>query len=165
MKISGKQQRDSAIHIHVPILPDSASFLLSGFEVCLETSSQPNCVICCCFLVSYLFKNQSFERPCSILEKAREEKSSSHKQFLKSQLQKQLEELLRTYFSYIIPFYSFPRASLVAQMVKNLPAMQETRAQVLGWEAPMEKGMATHSWTEEPGGDSPWGHKQSDTTQ
>ena len=45
----------------------------------------------------------------------------------------------------------------LAQMVKNLPAIQET--QVRGWEDPLEKGMATHSrmlawripWTEEPG--------------
>jgi len=45
-------------------------------------------------------------------------------------------------------------------MVKNLPAMQETRVQSLGWEDPLEKGMATHSsilawripWTGEPGG-------------
>ena len=36
-------------------------------------------------------------------------------------------------------------ASLVAQMAKNLPAMQETRVQSLGWEDPLEKGMATHS--------------------
>ena len=44
-------------------------------------------------------------------------------------------------------------------MVKNLPAMQETQLQSLGWEDPLEKGMATHSsilawrtpWTEEPG--------------
>ena len=51
-------------------------------------------------------------------------------------------------------------ASLVVQMVKNLPAVQETQAQFLGWEDPLEKGMATHSgvlawripWTEEPGG-------------
>ena len=51
-------------------------------------------------------------------------------------------------------------ASLVAQMVRNLPAMQETWVQSLGWEDPLEKGMATHSnvlvwripWTEEPGG-------------
>ena len=51
-------------------------------------------------------------------------------------------------------------ASLVAQMVKNLPAMQETWVQSLGGEVPLEKGMATHSsilaweipWTEEPGG-------------
>jgi len=33
----------------------------------------------------------------------------------------------------------------VAQMVKNLPAMRETRVQSLGWEDPLEKGMATHS--------------------
>ena len=51
-------------------------------------------------------------------------------------------------------------ASLVAQMVKNLPALRETWAQSLGWEDPLGKGMATHSsilawktsWTEEPGG-------------
>ena len=36
-------------------------------------------------------------------------------------------------------------ASLVAQMVKNLPAMQETRVRSLGWEDPLEKEMATHS--------------------
>ena len=36
-------------------------------------------------------------------------------------------------------------ASLVAQMVKNLPAMQETRVHSLGWEDPLEKGMATYS--------------------
>ena len=48
----------------------------------------------------------------------------------------------------------------MAQLVKNLPAMQETQVQSLGWEDPLEKGMATHSsilawrvpWTEEPGG-------------
>ena len=36
-------------------------------------------------------------------------------------------------------------ASLVAQLVKNLPAMQETRVYPLGWEDPPEKGKATHS--------------------
>ena len=36
-------------------------------------------------------------------------------------------------------------ASLVAQLVKNLPAMQETWVQSLGWEDPLERGMATHS--------------------
>ena len=51
-------------------------------------------------------------------------------------------------------------ASLVAQWVKNLPAVQETRNQSLGWEDPLENEMATHSsilcwgipWTEKPGG-------------
>ena len=33
----------------------------------------------------------------------------------------------------------------MAQMVKNLPAMQETQVQSLGWEDPLEKGMTTHS--------------------
>ena len=37
------------------------------------------------------------------------------------------------------------RASLVAQLVKNLPAMWETLVQFMGWEDPLEKGMATHS--------------------
>ena len=48
----------------------------------------------------------------------------------------------------------------MAQIVKNLPAIRETRVRSLGWEDPLEKGMATHSsilaWripcTEEPGG-------------
>ena len=38
-----------------------------------------------------------------------------------------------------------PRASLIAQSVKNLPAMQETPVRLLGWEDPLEKGQATHS--------------------
>ena len=50
--------------------------------------------------------------------------------------------------------------SLVTQMVKNLPAMQDTWVWSLGWEDPLEKGMATHSsilawripWTEKTGG-------------
>ena len=50
------------------------------------------------------------------------------------------------------------QVSLVAQMVKNLLAMQETQVQSLGQEDPLEKGLATHSsiltwrlpWTEEP---------------
>ena len=36
-------------------------------------------------------------------------------------------------------------ASLVAQLVRNLPAMQETLVQFLGWEGPLEEGMATYS--------------------
>ena len=39
----------------------------------------------------------------------------------------------------------FKLASLVAQMVKNPPAMRETWVQFLGWEDPLEEGMATHS--------------------
>ena len=64
-------------------------------------------------------------------------------------------------------------ASLVAQMVKNLPAMQKTWVRSLGQEDPWEKIIATHSnilawripWTGEPGGYSPWGRKESDTTE
>ena len=50
--------------------------------------------------------------------------------------------------------------SLVAQMVKSLPAVRETWVQSLSWEDPLEEGMSTHSrilawripWTEESGG-------------
>ena len=56
--------------------------------------------------------------------------------------------------------YDDKRISLVAQMVKNLPAMQEIWVRSLGREDPLEKEMATHSsilawkipWTEKPGG-------------
>ena len=41
--------------------------------------------------------------------------------------------------------YQFPRASLVAQMVKNLPAMQETWVRSLGGEDPLKESMETHS--------------------
>ena len=41
--------------------------------------------------------------------------------------------------------HSLGSASLVAESVKNLPAVQETGAQSLGWEDPLEKEMATHS--------------------
>ena len=64
-------------------------------------------------------------------------------------------------FPLSILFYYHPDgASLVAQMVKRLPTMPETRVQSLDQEAPLEKEMATHSsilawkipWREEPGG-------------
>ena len=59
--------------------------------------------------------------------------------------------------SKLLSLYTPKGASLVAQTVKNLPAIQETRVQSLGWEDPLEKEMATHSsilawrspWTEE----------------
>ena len=63
--------------------------------------------------------------------------------------------------------------SLIAQSVKNLPAMQETWVQFLGQEDPWEKEIATHTSIlsgESHGqrslaGDSPWGPKESDTTE
>ena len=68
--------------------------------------------------------------------------------------------------------YAHFRASLVVQMVKNLPTMQETQVQSLGQEDPLEKEMANHSsipawripWTEETGGLQSMGLKESDTT-
>ena len=61
----------------------------------------------------------------------------------------------------------------MAHMGKNLSAKQETWVRSLGWEEPLEEGMATHSsilawripWTEELTGLSPWGHKELDTTE
>ena len=57
-------------------------------------------------------------------------------------------------------------------MVKNLPAMQETRAQSLGWEDPLEEVMATHSCIlaqripmDRLAGYSPWGRKVADTAE
>ena len=57
----------------------------------------------------------------------------------------------------------------MAQWVKNLPAVQETWVQSLGWEDPLEKEMETHSsilawkisWTEEPGGLQSMGSQRS----
>ena len=68
--------------------------------------------------------------------------------------------------------YQKNMASFIAQLVKNLPAMQETWVQSLGWEDPLEKEMASHSsifawripWTEEPGRLQPWGSQESDMT-
>ena len=61
----------------------------------------------------------------------------------------------------------------MAQMIKNLSAVQETRVGSLGWEEPLEKEMAIHSstiawkipWTEEPGRLQSMGRKESDTTE
>ena len=62
-------------------------------------------------------------------------------------------------------------ASLVAQRIKHLPAMQETWVQSLGWKDPLEKEMAIHScilawripWTEEPGRLQSMGSQESDS--
>ena len=59
------------------------------------------------------------------------------------------------------------QVSLIAQLVKNLPVIQETWVQFLSWEDPLEKRKATHSnilawripWT------SPWGCKESDMAE
>ena len=56
----------------------------------------------------------------------------------------------------------------MAQMVKNLPVIAETLVRSLGWEDPLEKGMATHTsilawripWTDEPGGLQSMGSKR-----
>ena len=61
----------------------------------------------------------------------------------------------------------YSRASLGAQLVKNMPAMRETWVPSLGWEDPLEKGKATHCSVgpgEFHGQYSPWGCKESDAT-
>ena len=63
-------------------------------------------------------------------------------------------------------------ASLISQLVKNLPAMQKTQVQFLGQEDPLEKEMATHSsilawripWTEEPSRLQSMGSQELDMT-
>ena len=82
------------------------------------------------------------------------------------------------YFSYSMSLgetliYGSLGASLIAQSVKSLPAMQETQVQFLGQEDPLEKARATHSsilawripWTEEPGRLQPSRSQESDTTE
>ena len=72
----------------------------------------------------------------------------------------------------IVYYNKSRRASLVAQLVKNLPAVQETRVWFQGLEDPLEKEMATHSsilawripWIEEPGGLQSMGLQESDTS-
>ena len=63
----------------------------------------------------------------------------------------------------IIHTYELKGASLVAQLIKNPPAMWETWVQSLGWEGPLDKGKATHSsilvWR------IPWTLKESDMTE
>ena len=65
------------------------------------------------------------------------------------------------------------RVSVVAQLVKNLTAMQKIQVHSLGRDDPLEEEMATHPsflawrvpWTEEPGRYSPWGCKELETTE
>ena len=89
---------------------------------------------------------------------------------------KELDTTERLNFDFKLPknkeFPSYDHSSVIrfrnclilfpggSDTVKNLPAMPETQVQSLGWEDPLEKGMATHSgilawripWMEEPGG-------------
>ena len=79
-----------------------------------------------------------------------------HNAFWSKSLPYQFQEQWHGYFSYLP---QRTRTSLVAQMVKHLSAMQETRVWALGWEDPLEKEMGVHSsilawkipWTAEPG--------------
>ena len=73
---------------------------------------------------------------------------------------------------YMKSIHYLATSKFIAQSVKNLPAVQETWVQSLGWEDPLEKEMAIYSsilawkipWTEEPGGLQSMGPQESDTT-
>ena len=77
-------------------------------------------------------------------------------------------------FVYLLHIHTHVKTSLVAQMVRNLPAMWETQVWFLGWEDPLEKELATHSsilaWRI-PMDRGAWratahgGHKEQDTTE
>ena len=79
---------------------------------------------------------------------------------------------IRLFFIFLGLFLIIIRPSLIAQLVKNLPAMQETPVRFLGQEDPLEKDMATHSsilawripWTEEPCRLQSMGSQESDMT-
>ena len=83
------------------------------------------------------------------------------------------EALTNTFVNNLISLSLQPMTSLVAQMVKNLPEIQETRVQSLGREYSLEKGMVTHSstlawripWTEESGGLQSMGSQELDMTK
>ena len=70
------------------------------------------------------------------------------------------ETLAHPCYSFALYFVKSKRASLVVQFIRSLLAMQETQDQSLGWEDPLDVGMAAHSsvlawkttWREEPGG-------------
>ena len=89
-------------------------------------------------------------------------------------LNKVLYSLFIIFLSNIWDILWIPRASLVAQMVKRLPAVWETQVQFLGQEDPLKKQMAIHSSTvawKIPRTDEPgmlwglWGPKESDTAE
>ena len=70
-------------------------------------------------------------------------------------------------FSQVLIFLQYSWVSFVPQLVKNMPAMRETRVRSLGWEDPLEKEKTTHSfWPGELNGlYSLWGRKESDPTE
>ena len=95
-------------------------------------------------------------------------------------IQLKIKNIYRTIQGCVFIFLEFVFAknyddmsSLVAQRLKHLPPMRETRVRSLGQEDPLEKEMATHSsilawrvpWTEEPGRLQFTGRKDSDTTE
>ena len=79
-----------------------------------------------------------------------------------------------SYMAFVIFRCALSGPSLVLQMIKNLPLVQEAWVWSLCQENPLENGMTTHSsilawripWREEPGGlHSPWGHKELDMSE
>ena len=109
------------------------------------------------------------QRACSVVEKQTRVKESKHVNLRWCAVQwptvqtlintSSVNRLVRACVSWKDSTLSSPWAFLVAQTVKRLPAVQETRVRSQGWEDPLEKEMATHSstlawkipWTEESG--------------
>ena len=123
----------------------------------------------------YREKGRETERETRVLplEETRTQSHFSKNRFLKT---KQNKNVFNFSSSRVLCISDYPHtrwASLVAQMVKNLPEIQETRVWSLDWEDPLEEEMATRSsvlaWrvprTEASAGYSPWGCKESDTTE
>ena len=102
-----------------------------------------------------------FNTPLTPMDRSSKQKINKETQVLNDTLDEMdLIDIFRT-FHPNAEEYTFSRlTSLVAQMVKYLSTMRETRVRSLGWEDPLEKEMAIHSstiawkipWTEEPGG-------------
>ena len=82
-----------------------------------------------------------------------------------------VRETWRKVIHHVLGMSTVP-CSLVAQLVKNLPAAQETQVQFLGWEDPLEKEIAPHAsilawripWREEAGGLQSMGSQELDTS-
>ena len=131
-----------ATPLHIHITPELKTCLLFGFSfelvvISFQFSQNLKHMLIFVFQESHAFN--TFENyPLTLLIVS----------FLKIDFSQQLHSIN----IFLMPLFE---ASLVTQVPKNLPAVQETQVQYLGWKEPWEKGMATHSsilvWTEEPG--------------
>ena len=130
----------------------------SGSWACQPPDLQGSPSFCFCFSVGFLSVLKTWQLSCT---KQQCQERAKHK---KDTAPFVIQHLLRFFLSVrretLGPVRGQAGYSLVAQIVKHLPRMQETRVPSLGWEDPLEKEMATHCsalaqkipWVEEPGG-------------